>query len=140
SHGHSDHAYFGHKQYLCTAAAMPVIKHRLMLNDNIQILEYGEQLEINGVKFSFHPAGHIPGSAQIRAEYKGEVWVFSGDYKLQHDGISLPFEPLKCNVFITESTFGLPIYKWKPQQEVFDDINEWWKKNQSQGKTSVISG
>jgi putative mRNA 3-end processing factor len=95
---------------------------------------------INGVNFSFHPAGHIPGSAQVRVEYKGEVWVFSGDYKLQHDGISTPFEPVKCRVFITESTFGLPVYKWKPQQEVFDDINNWWRKNQLQGKASVIAG
>lgn len=140
SHGHSDHAYAGHKHYLCTVAAMPVIKHRLLLEGNIQTLAYGETLSINGVDFSFHPAGHIPGSAQIRIAFKGEVWVFSGDYKLQHDGISAPFEPVRCHVFITESTFGLPVYKWKPQQEVFSDINAWWKKNQSQGKTSVISG
>jgi putative mRNA 3-end processing factor len=140
SHGHSDHAYFGHKQYLTTHDAMPVIKYRLYLQDNIQTLQYGEPLDINGVKFSFHPAGHIPGSAQIRVEYKGEVWVFSGDYKLQHDGISTPFEPVKCHVFITESTFGLPIYKWKPQAEIFDDINRWWAKNKEEGKTSVIAG
>ena len=140
SHGHSDHAYFGHKQYLSTTGAMPVIKHRLYLQDNIQTLEYGEVLNINGVDFSFHPAGHIPGSAQIKVEYKGEVWVFSGDYKRQHDGISVPFEPVKCHVFITESTFGLPVYKWKPQKEVFDEVNDWWRKNQSQGKTSVIAG
>lgn len=140
SHGHSDHAYAGHKHYLSTAGAMPVIRHRLNLQDNIQTLEYGKQLNINGVNFSFHPAGHIPGSAQIRAEYKGEVWVFTGDYKLQNDGISVPFEPIRCDVFITESTFGLPIYKWKPQHEVFAEINEWWRKNQLQGKCSVIAG
>jgi putative mRNA 3-end processing factor len=140
SHGHSDHAYAGHKQYLSTSGAMPVIKHRLYLQNNIQTLEYGEVLNINGVDFSFHPAGHIPGSAQIKVEYKGEVWVFSGDYKLQHDGISVPFEPVKCHTFITESTFGLPVYKWKPQHEVFDEINDWWRKNQLQGKTSVIAG
>jgi putative mRNA 3-end processing factor len=140
SHGHSDHAYSGHKHYLCTSGAMPVIKHRLNLSDNIETLEYGESVNINGVILSFHPAGHIPGSAQIRVEYKGEVWVFSGDYKLQNDGISTPFEPVRCDVFITESTFGLPIYKWKPQQEIFDDINQWWTKNKAEGKTSVITG
>lgn len=140
SHGHADHAYLGHKQYLSTSAAMPVIKHRLFLQNNIQTLEYGELLNINGVRFSFHPAGHIPGSAQIRVEYQGEVWVFSGDYKLEIDNISTPFEPIKCHVFITESTFGLPIYKWKPQREVFDEINFWWKKNREEGKTSVIAG
>jgi putative mRNA 3-end processing factor len=140
SHGHSDHAYFGHKQYLTSTIAMPVIKHRLYLQDNIQTLDYGETLNINGVTFSFHPAGHIPGSSQIRVEYKGEVWVFSGDYKLEKDNISTPFEPVKCHAFITESTFGLPIYKWKPQHDVFADVNEWWRKNQSEGKTSVIAG
>jgi putative mRNA 3-end processing factor len=140
SHGHSDHAYFGHKNYLSTTEAMPVIKHRLYLTDNIESMAYGEVTTINGVDFSFHPAGHIPGSAQIRVEYKGEVWVFSGDYKLENDNLSVPFELVKCNVFITESTFGLPVYKWKPQQEVFDDVNIWWKKNQSEGKASVIAG
>jgi putative mRNA 3-end processing factor len=119
---------------------MPVIKHRLYLQDNIQTLEYGERLQINGVSFSFHPAGHIPGSAQIRVEFAGEVWVFSGDYKLQDDGISVPFEPIQCHTFITESTFGLPIYKWKPQNEVFAEINAWWSKNKSEGKASVITG
>jgi putative mRNA 3-end processing factor len=140
THGHSDHAYFGHRYYLCTSVAMPVIKHRLLLQDNIQTLEYGEPLTINGVVFSFHPAGHIPGSAQVRVEYKGEVWVFSGDYKRENDNISIPFEPLKCHAFITESTFGLPVYKWKLQHEVFNEINHWWQKNKEQGKTSVIAG
>lgn len=141
SHGHSDHAYAGHKHYLCTTDAMPVIRHRLYLEEqSIETLPYGENTIINGVKFSFHPAGHIPGSAQVRVEYNGEVWVFSGDYKIQDDGISTPFEIVRCNVFITESTFGLPVYKWKKQSEVFDDINEWWSRNQSEGKTSVITG
>lgn len=140
SHGHSDHAYAGHQHYLCTAEALPVVRHRLYLEGNIQGLAYGENLSINGVNFSFHPAGHIPGSAQVRVEYNGEVWVFSGDYKLQHDAISAPFEPIRCHVFVTESTFGLPVYKWKSQDEVFRDINEWWSRNKQEGKTSVITG
>lgn len=141
SHGHSDHAYPGHKKYLCTTAAMPVIRHRLCLEEEaIQTMDYGENISMNGVQFSFHPAGHIPGSAQVRVEYNGEVWVFSGDYKVQDDGISAQFEAQRCHVFVTESTFGLPVYKWKPQREVFDDINAWWQKNQSEGKTSVITG
>jgi len=140
SHGHSDHAYAGHQHYLCTTEALPVVRHRLYLEGNIQGLPYGENLSINGVNFSLHPAGHIPGSAQVRVEHDGEVWVFSGDYKLQHDGISEPFEPIRCHVFITESTFGLPIYKWKSQAEIFEDINAWWRKNKLEGKTSVITG
>ena len=140
THGHADHAHWGHQHYLCTISAAPVIKHRLNLSDNIQSVAFQEQVHINGVQFSFHPAGHIPGSAQIRVSYKGEIWVFSGDYKLEADGISEPFESVKCHAFITESTFGLPVYKWRPQQEVFEDINAWWRKNQSEGKVTVLAG
>jgi putative mRNA 3-end processing factor len=140
SHGHSDHASFGHGSYLCTTGTEPIIKHRLSLQENIQSLPFGEVLKIQGVAFSFHPAGHIPGSAQIRVEYEGEVWVFSGDYKRAPDNLSEPFEPLRCNTFITESTFGLPVYHWQPQGAVVEDINTWWRKNQSEGKVSVVAG
>lgn len=140
THGHSDHARWGHEKYLCTEAAEPVIRHRLQLTSQLETIKYGQVAEMNGVQFSFHPAGHIPGSAQIKVEYQGEVWVFSGDYKLQTDGLSEPFEPVKCHVFISESTFGLPIYKWKSSAEVFSEINSWWKKNQDDGKVSVIAG
>lgn len=139
THGHSDHARWGHKSYLCTTASAPVIRHRLNVTD-LQTVDFHQQVGINGVQFSFHPAGHIPGSAQIRVEYQGEVWVFSGDYKLQHDGISEPFEPVRCHTFITESTFGLPVYKWKAQEDVFNDINQWWRNNQEEGKVSVLAG
>ncbi len=90
------------------------------------------------MKFSFHPAGHIIGSAQIRVEYKGEVWVASGDYKTEEDGLSEAFELVKCNAFITESTFGLPIFKWESQAVIAKAINDWWKKNRAAGKTSIL--
>jgi putative mRNA 3-end processing factor len=140
THGHADHSRWGHEKYLCTESAAPVIRYRLQLTDNLQTVKYGEVIKINGVAFSFYPAGHIPGSAQIKVEHNGEVWVFSGDYKLQNDGLAEPFEPVRCDVFISESTFGLPIYKWKPSKEVFDEINSWWTKNQADGKVSVIAG
>ena len=92
--------------------------------------EYGETFIINNVKFSLFPAGHIIGSSQVRVEHKGEVWVFSGDYKTEDDGISTPFEPVKCHAFITECTFGLPAFKWLPQEQVMNDINSWWQQNQ----------
>jgi putative mRNA 3-end processing factor len=94
---------------------------------------------MRGVTFSFHPAGHIPGSAQIRVEHGGEVWVFSGDYKVEADGISEPFEPIRCHTFITESTFGLPVYQWPSQQEIFADINQWWQQNRAEGRVSVLA-
>ncbi|UII23581.1 ligase-associated DNA damage response exonuclease [Fulvivirga ligni] len=140
THGHSDHSRWGHKYYLCTEAAMPVIKYRLGQDINVETVKFGEVRTINGVKFSFHPAGHIIGSAQIRVEYKGEVWVASGDYKVVEDGFTEPFEPVKCNTFITESTFGLPIYKWKSQEEEFKEINNWWRANQENGKVTVLTG
>jgi putative mRNA 3-end processing factor len=93
---------------------------------------------MNGVRISLHPAGHIIGSSQIRVEHNGEVWVISGDYKVENDGISGAFEPVKCHSFITESTFGLPIYNWKPQAQVYDDIKAWIRKNQAAGKSSIL--
>jgi putative mRNA 3-end processing factor len=139
SHAHSDHARSGHQNYLASSDSEAILKHRLGKAINIQTLKYGECVTINGVKFSFHPAGHIIGSAQIRVEHKGEVWVFTGDYKLENDGFSAPFEPVPCNVFISESTFGLPVYRWKNQSEIFRDINEWWLANAQNNLCSVIS-
>jgi putative mRNA 3-end processing factor len=101
-------------------------------------MEWGEVIDMNGVKVSLHPAGHIIGSSQVRLEYNGEVWVVSGDYKLQDDGISGRFEHITCNVFITESTFGLPIYKWKKQDEIYTNIQNWITKNKSEGTTSIL--
>ena len=137
THGHADHSRWGNKQYLFTKTAEPVIRYRLG-NIKAETVDFGEVCTINGVKFSFHPAGHIVGSAQIRVEHKGEVWVVSGDYKLEDDGLAEAFEPVKCHTFITESTFGLPVYRWKPQETVFAGINDWWRSNQAAGKTSVI--
>lgn len=138
THGHSDHARWGHQYYLCTESAMPVIKYRLG-KINISTIAYGEERKINGVSFQFFPAGHILGSAQIRVAYQGEVWVVSGDYKLEDDGLAEAFEPIACHHFITESTFGLPVYKWQPQGQVFEQINQWWAQNQAAGKYTVLT-
>ncbi len=139
THGHADHSRWGHQYYLATDIAAPVMRHRLG-DINLETVRYGEVRSIQGVDFSFHPAGHIPGSAQIRVAYKGEVWVISGDYKIQDDQLSTPFEPIKCHSFVTESTFGLPVYRWKPQADVFADINDWWRANKEAGKVSVLTG
>ena len=138
THGHSDHARGGHKHYLATHDAIPVIRYRLG-NINIRGIDYGKEISINGVKISFHPAGHIIGSAQIRLEYRGEIWVISGDYKVEEDGLSGAFEHVPCTHFVTESTFGLPIFNWEPQDKVIEQINRWWKDNKELGKTSVIT-
>lgn len=140
THAHADHSRAGNQFYLAHTDSASVMRQRLGADINLQTVAYGEITNINGVDFSFHPAGHIPGSAQIRVAYKGEVWVVSGDYKLEDDGISTPFEPIKCQHFITESTFGLPVYKWVPQQALFSDINSWWQQNKEAGKVSVLGG
>ncbi|WP_020569326.1 ligase-associated DNA damage response exonuclease [Neolewinella persica] len=139
THGHADHSRYGHRSYLASTTAGPAIKYRLG-DINLQTINFGEKINVNGVQFSFHPAGHILGSAQIRVEHKGEVWVASGDYKLEDDGLAEAFEPVKCHTFITESTFGLPVYDWQPQEAVFADINDWWRKNAAEGKVSFITG
>ncbi|MEO8412346.1 MAG: ligase-associated DNA damage response exonuclease [Ginsengibacter sp.] len=137
THGHSDHARSGHKNYLCHVHTKPILELRLGEN-SYQTVEWNERIHINGVIVSLHPAGHIIGSSQVRIESNGEVWVTSGDYKIEDDGISGKFEPLRCNTFITESTFGLPIYKWNPQQEIYDSIITWINKNKENGKTSML--
>ena len=137
THAHSDHARWGNESYLSHHDTKPLLQ--LRLGDNhYESVEWGEPVFINGVKLSFHPAGHMIGSSQVRVEYKGEVWVVSGDYKTENDGISSAFEPVECNTFITESTFGLPIYNWKPQEEIYNNIKSWIEKNSSDGKTSVL--
>ncbi|MCU0436234.1 MAG: ligase-associated DNA damage response exonuclease [Bacteroidia bacterium] len=140
THAHSDHARWGMQHYVAHRLSVPVMKQRIGSGISVQAVEYYETLQINGVTVSFHPAGHIPGSSQIRVEYKGEVWVASGDYKLGADGISTPFEPVRCHTFISESTFGLPVYHWKPQHEIISEINEWWQQCAAAGKTALIYG
>ncbi|MWD27319.1 ligase-associated DNA damage response exonuclease [Aquicoccus sp. SCR17] len=137
THGHADHARPGHGRYLATEAAMPVIRHRLG-DIAIDTIRYGETRQIGGATVSFHPAGHVPGSAQIRVEVGGEVWVVSGDYKTEADGLSEPFEPVRCHAFITECTFGLPVFRWTPQEEVAAAINRWWAANAAEGRASIL--
>jgi putative mRNA 3-end processing factor len=138
THGHADHSRPGHQHYLAHHLSKHIMQQRLGDGIQIETIDYNKSITINGVKVSFHPAGHIPGSAQIRLEFKGRVSVVSGDYKLEDDGLSTAFEPVKCHEFVTETTFGLPIYRWKPQNETFEEINEWWRQNRENGKTSVI--
>ena len=140
SPGQADHARWGNKHYLCHNQSKAILQHRIGADISIESLPYNEYKVINGVKVSFHPAGHIIGSAQIRLEYKGYIVVFSGDYKTQPDFITTPFEPVKCHEFITESTFGLPIYKWKSEEELQQELQDWIVQNQQNNRTSVFLG
>ena len=138
THAHADHARTGHTHYLAAAPAEGVLRARLG-DIALQPLAYGERVLHNGVTISLHPAGHVLGSAQVRLEHGGQVWVASGDYKVAPDPTCAPFEPVRCDVFITESTFGLPIYRWRDDALIFGDINAWWQANVIAGRASVLS-
>jgi putative mRNA 3-end processing factor len=144
THAHSDHARPGSGAYLCHRLTAPLLLLRLGPEGAggaapvYQGVEWGESVDMNGVRVSLHPAGHIIGSSQVRVEYQGKVWVVSGDYKTEDDGISGAFEPVRCDVFVTESTFGLPIYHWKPQEVIYSSIRGWVLENKGLEKTSVL--
>lgn len=138
THAHGDHAQMGSQHYLAATPGLGVLRLRVGDEAPVQGLAYGESLKLGDVTLSLHPAGHILGSAQVRLECGGEVWVVSGDYKLGPDPTCAPFEPVRCHTFITESTFGLPIYRWAPQAETFADINTWWAANKAAGKASLL--
>ncbi len=138
THAHSDHARRGHGAYLAQAQGEGVLRARLGADIRLQAVAYGETVSINGVRVSLHPAGHVLGSAQVRLEHAGRVWVASGDYKLDPDPTCAPFEPVRCDVFITESTFGLPIYRWPSGEDLFADMSAWWRANADAGRASVV--
>jgi putative mRNA 3-end processing factor len=140
THAHSDHARWGCGSYLVARAGERVLRARMGQGAVIEAVEYGEPVDVKGVNLSLHPAGHILGSAQVRIEYQGEVWVVSGDYKLEADVTCAGFYPVACHTFITEATFGLPIFRWAAQSDVFSDINAWWRGNQGAGKASLLFG
>jgi len=138
THAHSDHARPGHAHYLAHHDAEGVLRARLGADITLQTLAYGETVQHRGVTVSLHPAGHVLGSAQVRVEHAGRVWVASGDYKLDPDPTCPPFEPVRCDVFITESTFGLPIYRWPAPAQLFGELDAWWARNAAAGRPTVV--
>lgn len=138
THAHGDHARPGNARYLTTPAGLQVLRTRMGPDAVIDTLGYGETLTIGGVNLSFHPAGHILGSAQVRLESQGEVWVVSGDYKAAPDVTCSPFTSVRCHTFITECTFGLPIYRWPSASQVTEEMNRWWRANRDEGRASMI--
>ncbi|MBL8384851.1 MAG: ligase-associated DNA damage response exonuclease [Burkholderiales bacterium] len=142
THAHSDHARAGHRHYLAASPSAHVLRARLG-EIRLQTLDYGAALDIGGVRVSLHPAGHVLGSAQVRLAHRGTVWVVSGDYKAApgfaaEDATCAPFEPVRCDAFISESTFGLPVYRWQPQARIADEINAWWAGNADAGRASIL--
>jgi putative mRNA 3-end processing factor len=140
THAHGDHLRAGCGAYLCGAASVPVVRHRLGPDAAVTGLPYGQAVTLDGVRVTLHPAGHILGSAQVRVEYHGEVWVASGDYKRQTDPTCAPFELQRCNVFITEATFALPVFRWDPPAVTVGEIVTWLDEMRAAGRPAVLFG
>lgn len=161
THGHSDHARWGSRRYITAEDGIELVAKRVngrivreramggpssgvdgtaggRARPTVEGRGYGEVFSMRGAEVSLHPAGHCLGSCQVRVEVAGEVWVVSGDYKSQPDPTCRPFEPVRCDVFISECTFGLPIFRWRPESEVFGEMNAWWRENAAAGRVSVV--
>jgi putative mRNA 3-end processing factor len=138
THAHGDHARLGSEAYLCATDCAPLLARRFGPGVTIESLPYGQPVTLGSTRVSLHPAGHVLGSAQIRIEGSDGVWVVSGDYKRAPDPTCAPFEAVPCDTFVTESTFGLPIYRWDPTAVVIDEILLWWRENAGKGLTSII--
>lgn len=139
THGHSDHARPGMGRYIAAEPCISILRRRLGGAAAIEGIPYGERANLGGVTISFHPAGHCLGSAQVRVEGPHEVAVAAGDYKRAHDPTCAPFEVLRCDTFVTEATFALPIYRWDPAAAVADDILDWWDAARAQKKVCVLA-
>jgi putative mRNA 3-end processing factor len=137
THGHGDHARSGMGQYHCSQASVPILRWRLG-EQVVHAHAYGQVFELGRARVSLHPAGHVLGSAQVRIEVDGQVWVASGDYKRQPDPTCAPFEVVPCDTFITEATFGLPIYRWPPTAQVAAEILEWRAHCAARGEAAIL--
>lgn len=140
THAHGDHARRGSARYLTSEEGKAVLAHRMNADAVIHTVPYGEPKRIGNATVSLHPAGHIRGAAQVRIEVNGETWVVTGDYKAAVDPTCTRFEVVPCDVFITECTFALPVYRWPEPSNVFAQINTWWASNRDVGKASVLFG
>jgi putative mRNA 3-end processing factor len=138
THAHSDHARRGSSRYLTTSDGLHVLRKRMGDDATIDTIPYGQSIDMNGVRVSLHPAGHLLGSAQVRIEHAGQIWLITGDYKRQPDPTCRPFELIQCHTLVTECTFGLPIFRWRDPQLVTQDINDWWRNNITHGRTSML--
>lgn len=138
THGHGDHARWGNEHYIAAKDSEEILKQRIGPSIPLQTLSYHEKIKLKNAWVSLHPAGHILGSAQVRIETSTGVYVISGDYKRAPDPTCLPFEVLECDLFVTESTFALPIYQWEDNEKIARQIYEWWQENAANDHPSVL--
>jgi putative mRNA 3-end processing factor len=138
THAHADHARPGMGHYWGSRQGEGLLRARLGRAAAITALDYGQRLALGGVTLSLHPAGHVLGSAQVRIEADGEVWVVSGDYKRCPDPSCAPFEVVPCDTFVTEATFANPRYVWSAPADITAEILTWWRQCRAAGQTAVL--
>jgi putative mRNA 3-end processing factor len=138
THAHGDHARPGSEQYICAAPGAELLRRRVGAEASITTVPYGQRLQLGAATISFHPAGHVLGSAQVRVEEDGVSWVVTGDFKRQADPTCAPFEPLTCDVLVSEATFALPVYCWPRPEIVIEQIRQWWSANGEAGRATVL--
>jgi putative mRNA 3-end processing factor len=141
THAHADHARAVAQTYYAAHSCVPLLRRRLGDGLDIRAVEFGQPIQLGGTRVSFHPAGHVLGSAQIRVEALDQpsgVWVFTGDFKRDADPSCEPFELVRCDTFITEATFALPVYQWQPGEEVAAEIWQWWQSMQAAGRPAIL--
>ncbi|HVJ64027.1 MAG TPA: ligase-associated DNA damage response exonuclease [Bdellovibrionota bacterium] len=140
THAHSDHARRGSGEYFCVLSGEGLLRVRLGKRIRVRTVAYGETFALGSARLSFHPAGHVLGSSQVRVEVNGKVWVVTGDYKRESDPSCEPFEVVPCDVLVTEATFGTPAFCWRRELSIGEEIHTWWRENASRGVTSVVLG
>jgi putative mRNA 3-end processing factor len=140
THAHADHACYGCRYYLSSAEGESLMRLRMPPESDFQFVRYGETITMGPVKISLHPAGHMLGSSMVRLEHAGRVALISGDYKLGSDPTCSGWQPVRCHLLITETTFGLPVYRWPDPASVFADINRWWSRSAAAGMTAILYG
>lgn len=138
THGHGDHARPGSATYWTAAVGVPILRKRLGALPAIRGLAYGDTLTMGRAHVSLSPAGHILGSAQVRVEVDGEVWVVTGDFKRDPDPTCAPFQVTACDTLITEATFAFPVYRWRPAREVVGEIHQWRRRCGERGRSAVL--
>lgn len=138
THAHADHARAGMGHYWTSVSGAPLVRKRVGHGSGVTALPFGERFSMGAAVVSFHPAGHVLGSAQIRIEHGGQVWVVSGDYKRDPDPSCEPFEPVACDVFVTECSFAAPQYVWPEPSEIVQRILDWWDQCRSEARCALL--
>lgn len=138
THAHGDHAPGGCGRYVCSPETAILLRRRAP-DAQVQTLAPGQRMVLGDVALSLHPAGHVLGSSQVRLERGGEVWVVTGDFKRELDPTCAPFEPMRCDVLVTEATFALPVYRWPDPASELDSLAAFWDEAREANEPALVT-